>query len=143
MSKKLYQVSLFQFRILLANAQDSHAAKNEPIPTPHKASFQQIESCLQMPFQVVFGSVLYRGFVKKAAILFYLLIKNHLLENGNKRMACLVLSFFCEINDYNFDIDEDSFYEFSKNVACSTDKDECLRLIESSLRRYLIRKSQS
>jgi death on curing protein len=137
MSKKINQVLLYDFKILLSLAQESHLAKKEPIPTPHKNSFEQIESCLQMPFQVVFGKVLYRGFVKKAAILFYLLVKNHLLENGNKRMACLALSFFCEINGYNFDIDENSYYELSKNVASSTDKDESLSVIESSLRLYL------
>jgi death-on-curing family protein len=82
--------------------------------------------------------VLYLGFIKKSAILFYLLIKNHYLENGNKRMACFTLSFFCEINGYDFDIDEISYYNLSKSVASSTDKNEALLLIEKELKKYLI-----
>ena len=137
MSKKVKQVSLDEFKLLLSLAQKSHSAKKEPIPTPHNNSLQQIDSCLEMPFLIVFGKVLYRGFVKKASILFYLLVKNHLLQNGNKRMACLTLSYFCEINGHNFDIDENSYYELSKYVASSTDKDDCLNFIESNLRIFL------
>ena len=137
MSKKLRRVSLDEFKLLLSIAQESHLAKKEPIPTPHRNSFKEIDSCLEMPFQVVFDKVLYWGFIKKASILFYILIKNHLLENGNKRMACITLSFFCEINGFNFDIDEQSYYELSKSVAASTEKDDSLLLIESSLKTFL------
>ena len=125
------------FKILLEVAQKSHLAKKEPIPAPHNRSFEQIEYCLEIPFQVVFGKVLYAGFYQKAAILFYLLIKNHYLENGNKRMACFTLAFFCEINGYNFDIEEESYYNLSKTVASSIDKNEALRIIQLALKKYL------
>jgi prophage maintenance system killer protein len=139
MSKNLKPVTIKDFRELLEFAQQSHIAKNEPIPTPHKTSFDQISSCLQRPFQVVYGQVLYRGLVKKAAILYYFLIKNHLLENGNKRMANITLSRFCDKNGFNFDIPDDDYYMLSKTIASGTDKDESLLVIEASLRKYLKR----
>jgi death-on-curing family protein len=139
MSKNLKPVTIKEFRELLEVAQQSHIAKNEPIPTPHKTSFDQISSSLQRPFQVVYGQVLYRGLVKKAAILYYFLIKNHLLENGNKRMANITLSHFCDKNGFNFDIPEDDFYVLSKAIASGTEMDESLATIEASLKKHLVR----
>jgi len=93
----------------------------------------KLESCLKMPFQEIFGTKLYPDFIDKASILFYLLIKNHPLQNGNKRMACLSLAYFCEINDKELTINPTDFYELALNTAKSSDKDSCIEVINKTL----------
>jgi death-on-curing protein len=46
-----------------------------------------LESALAAPQQTTFGEDLYPDISAKAAILFYLLIKNHPFIDGNKRTA--------------------------------------------------------
>ena len=50
---------------------------NEPIPDFSTRFPNILESCLGAPFQTFSKKPLYRGLLGKAAILFYLLIKNH------------------------------------------------------------------
>jgi prophage maintenance system killer protein len=90
---RLSSVKIEDFKLLLQEAQKSHIVKNEPIPELGN-DLSKIESSLRTPFQTFSGTDLYKGFEKKAAMLFYLLIKNHPLSNGNKRMACITLAFF-------------------------------------------------
>lgn len=71
---------------------------DKPIPDfitrqPHK-----LESCLRQPFQNFNGKDLYPTLINKAVLLFYLIIKNHPFENGNKRMAVTItLVFYTKI----------------------------------------------
>ena len=67
---------------------------NEPIPPFETRYPGRLESCLAVPFQTFDKKLLYRGLTEKAAILFYLMIKNHPFENGNKRIAVTTLICF-------------------------------------------------
>jgi prophage maintenance system killer protein len=91
---RIAKITSEEFKTLVAYAQKSHFSKNEPIPELIGDNLEKVESCLTSPFQTFQGLDLYRGFVAKAAVLFYLLIKNHPLRNGNKRMAILTLAYF-------------------------------------------------
>lgn len=59
---------------------------NEPIPEFSTRFPNILESCLATPFQSFSGTSPYRDTISKAAILFYLMIKNHPFQNGNKRI---------------------------------------------------------
>lgn len=122
--------------MLLSEAQKSHLSKNEPIPELGRDT-ARLESCLQSPFQTFLGFDLYRGFEGKAAILFYLLIKNHPLSNGNKRMACIALSYFAEKNKVDLNIPSSVMYKMAKDTASSIDKDVAIDNIRSILLKYL------
>ena len=76
---------------------------NEPIPDFSSRFPNVLESCLAIPFQSFSGRKLYKGLVGKAAVLFYLMIKNHPFLNGNKRIATASLLVFLHINDYWLD----------------------------------------
>src|ERR1043165_10115398 len=71
---------------------------NEPIPAFESRYPNVLESCVAQPFQTFDQKVLYRGLLRKSAILFYLMIKNHSFENGNKRIAMATLFFFLAKN---------------------------------------------
>lgn len=95
---------------------------DEPIPPfatryPHK-----LESCLATPFQTYNRKALYRTLVDKAAILFYLMIKNHPFKNGNKRVAVTTLLSFLALNDKWINADPHELYMFAMFVAKSPSK---------------------
>ena len=94
----------------------------EPIPPfisryPHK-----LESCLATPFQTYNKKALYRTLIDKAAVLFYLMIKNHPFKNGNKRIAVTSLLCFLAINDKWISVNPHELYSFAMFVAESPAK---------------------
>lgn len=114
---------------------------NEPIPE-FKTRFSNIlESCLAVPFQRYNKKDLYRGLIKKASILFYLMIKNHPFQNGNKRIAMTTLLVFLYKNNKWFKIDNYELYKFAVDVAKSRaeDKDLILKGVEQFIKTYLVK----
>jgi len=130
---KIYGITIDEFQLLLREAQKSHLAQNEPIPELLPANVEKVNSCLLAPFQTFFSVQLYKGFIAKAAILFYLLIKNHPLQNGNKRMAVLSLAYFYKKNRRKLDLTDDAFYQLAVNTAKSTDKRKAILYIKNVL----------
>ena len=97
-------------------------AWGEPIPE-FKTRFPHIlESCLSAPFQSFQGESPYRGLIGKAAVLFYLMIKNYPFQNGNKRVAVTTLFLFLYKNGKWIKTDEVELYNFAKWVAESNPK---------------------
>ena len=82
-------------------------------------SLNILESCLAVPFSRFNKKDLYRGIVGKGSILFYLLIKNHPFQNGNKRIAVMSLLYFLYKNGKWLYVPNDKLYRFAKNVAAS------------------------
>ena len=90
---------------------------DESIP-PFETRYPNVlESCLQTPFQKFGKKFLYPGLKSKAAILFYLLIKNHPFQNGNKRIAVTTLFVFLSINKKWIKVDNQELYNFAVWVA--------------------------
>jgi death on curing protein len=114
---------------------------DEPIPDIKERASGILESCLCQPFQKVYGKTLYRGLLNKAAILFYLLVKNHPLSNGNKRIAVMALILFLYINGRWLDVSNDNLYKFALNVATSLpgNKDAELLRIKEFIKKYSYR----
>jgi len=114
---------------------------NEPIPDFQSRFPNILESCLAVPFQRYNKKDLYPGLTKKAAILFYLMIKNHPFQNGNKRIAMTTLLVFLYKNNKWLKIDNYELYKFAVDVAKSRteDKDLILRGIEQFIKTYLVK----
>lgn len=113
---------------------------NEPIPD-FTTRFQKIlESCLATPFQSFSGKSLYPNFISKASILFYLMIKNHPFQNGNKRIAMTTLFVFLYKNKKWIKADTQELYNFTIWIAESSPnfKDEVARAIEKFLQAHII-----
>ena len=64
---------------------------NEPIPEFGTRFPNILESCIDTPFMQFNRKDLYRGLIGKSSALFYLMIKNHPFQNGNKRIAVMTL----------------------------------------------------
>jgi death-on-curing family protein len=114
---------------------------NEPIPEFGSRFPNILESCLVVPFQSFSGRSAYKGLVGKAAILFYLLIKNHPFQNGNKRIAMTTLLYFLYKNKKWIKVDNQEFYNFSKWIAESNPKlkKETVVAIEKFLKTYMVK----
>ena len=90
---------------------------NEPIPDFETRFPDKLESCIETPFQTFGGKSLYKGLIGKSSILFYLMIKNHPFQNGNKRIAITTLLFFLIQNNKWLSTSNESIYNFACKVA--------------------------
>ena len=112
---------------------------DEPIPDFETRYPGKLESCLATVFQTFGGKDLYPTLIDKAAMLFYLMIKNHPFLNGNKRMALTTLVVFLGMNNKWLTVQNESFYQTSIEVAESNPKymesviKEIKKLIRSGL----------
>ncbi len=108
----------------------------EPIPPFDTRYPEKLESCLKTPFQTFNKKSLYQTFETKASILFYLMIKNHPFQNGNKRVAVLTLIYFLVQNGRKLKVDNKILYEFSREIASSDPKDKDVVL--SKIREFIV-----
>lgn len=92
---------------------------DEPIPPFATRYPGRLESCLEQPFAMFADRQLYPGFANKAAALFYLIIKNHPFENGNKRMSVMLCLVFFYKNGRWLNIAPEALYELACLVAVS------------------------
>jgi len=114
-------------------------AFDAPIPDYSTRFPGILESCLSVPFQWFYGKSLYRGLVSKSSILFYLMIKNHPFQNGNKRIAISTMLVFLILNDKWLRVPIKDFYDFSNRVASSLpeDKDRIILEIRGFIKKHL------
>jgi death-on-curing family protein len=113
---------------------------SEPIPDFSTRYTHALERCIDQPYQTFGGRQLYRGLIKKASILFYLMIKNHPFQNGNKRLAMATLFFFLYKNKKWIKVDNQELYNFAKWVAESNPKlkKATVDAIETFLESYIL-----
>lgn len=113
---------------------------DEPIPDFSTRFPNILESCLLTPFQSFEKKDLYRGLIPKASILFYLIIKNHPFQNGNKRIAMTTLFTFLYLNKKWIKVDSQELYNFAIWVAQSPPrlKDETVKAVEKFVKTYIV-----
>lgn len=113
---------------------------DEPIPAFETRYPNVLESCISNPFQKFDKKFLYKGIIKKGAILFYLIIKNHPFQNGNKRIAVTTLLVFLYVNKKWLKVDTKELYNFAVWIAQSNPKlkNEVVKSIEKFIRTYLV-----
>jgi death-on-curing family protein len=101
-----------------------HLTFDEPIPVFSTRSPNVLESCLETPFQKFFGQVPYPSLVSKASMLFYMLIKNHPFQNGNKRIAVTTLMVFLLKNGKQLKVELSTLHKFTIWIAKSRSKEK-------------------
>lgn len=113
---------------------------NEPIPDSSTRYPNILESCIATPFQKFSKKDLYPGLLLKASILFYLMIKNHPFQNGNKRIAMTTLFVFLYRNKKWIKVNTQELYNFTVWIAQSPPKvkEETVKAIEKFLKTYIV-----
>ncbi|MBU1998919.1 MAG: Fic family protein [Candidatus Omnitrophica bacterium] len=92
-------ITVFQVEHIAFKIAQEKLEYDEPIPEFGTRFPNILESCLAVPLQTFGGKDLYPSFYKKAAMLFYLMIKNRPFQNGNKRIAITTLMYAVYKND--------------------------------------------
>jgi death-on-curing family protein len=113
---------------------------NEPIPDFTTRFPNILESCLAAPF-VTFGRKSgYPSLIDKASALFYLMIKNHPFQNGNKRIAMTTLFVFLHKNKKWLKVDTQELYNFTMWIAQSPAKykEETIKAIQKFLKTNMV-----
>ncbi len=115
-------------------------AFDEPIPDFSSRFPHILESCLLTPFQRFYGKRAYASLGSRAAILFYLMVKNHPFQNGNKRIAMTTLLVYLYKNGKWLKVDNRGLYNFAIWVAQSPAelKDEVVAGIKKFIKTYLV-----
>lgn len=113
---------------------------NEPIPEFSTRFPNVLESCLAIPFQSFLGKSPYPDLASKTSILFYLMVKNHPFQNGNKRIAMTTLFVFLYKNSKWLSVDTQELYNFTMWIAQSPPKakDETVKATENFLKSHLV-----
>ena len=113
---------------------------DEPIPDFSTRFPNTLESCLFTPFQKFGGKSLHQGIITKASALFYLMIKNHPFQNGNKRVAVTALFVFLDKNNKWLKVGNQELYNFSVWIAESPAKfkKETVQAIEHFLKDNIV-----
>ena len=112
---------------------------DEPIPAFSSRYPNRLESCLSVPFHTFGKKDMYKTLIKKAAILFYVMIKNHPFQNGNKRVAVTTLLFFLLVNHKWLSVSPLDLYKFAVWVAESQAvlKRGVVQAIEDFIEKYM------
>lgn len=113
----------------------------EPIPEFDSRFPNVLEQCVDAPYQTYGGKQLYRTLVDKVAMLFYLMIKNHPFENGNKRVAVTTLFFVLWREGKWIKVSPIELYNFSTWIAASPPKlkDGVVKAIKQFIRMNLVK----
>lgn len=136
---RLKRITIIEVEYLAHRLANEIMAWDEPIPDFGSRFPNILESCLATPFQSFDKMALYKGLVEKAATLFYLMIKNHPFENGNKRIAITTLFVFLYKNKKWLKVDDQELYNFAVWIAQSNPKlrKETISAIEKFIKTYI------
>ncbi|MEK7149537.1 MAG: type II toxin-antitoxin system death-on-curing family toxin [Patescibacteria group bacterium] len=137
---KIKIISIIQVEYVAYWLAKEMMAWDEPIPDFSSRYPNILESCLIAPFQTFGGKPLYKGFIGKVSVLFYLMVKNHPFKNGNKRIAMMTLFYFLHKNKKWLEVDNQELYNFAKWVAESNPKlkTETVLAIEKFIKTYIV-----
>ena len=122
MSGKIKPVTIGEVKEIAHLLAQKHLEWGEPVPDFDTRNPNILESCLAVPFQSFSGKYAYKEFSEKGAMLFYLMIKNHPFQNGNKRIALTTLLVFLLKNGKHLVADNTEIYNIAKWVVESNPK---------------------
>lgn len=137
----MHRITVKEVEYIAFRLAKEHLSFDEPIPDFSTRFPNTLESCLLTPFQRFARKSLYPSLVSKASMLFYLMIKNHPFQNGNKRIAITTLLVFLQYNSKWLKADIQTFYNFTVWVAQSPApfKEEVVKAIEKFIQTHLVR----
>jgi len=133
------EITLKEVEFLAFRLAQENMPYDEPIPDFSTRFPNILESCVAMPFMKFDGKYLYKTLEAKASILFYLMIKNHPFQNGNKRIAMTTLFVFLHENNKWIKVNNQNLYNFTVWIAQSPPelKDYVVAAIEKYIKNYM------
>lgn len=118
----MHQITVKEVEFVAHRMAQELLAYNEPIPDFSTRYPHRLEGCLAVPFLSFGGVSPYPSLADKASALFYLMIKNHPFQNGNKRVAMTTLLVFLHMNRKWLEVNPEELYQFTIWIAGSPSK---------------------
>jgi len=136
---KLNWIEFEDFENLCFRLSQQHFKFDQPIPSFVTRNPGILESCLKTPLQRFEGKDLYPQFIDKLTILFYLMIKNHPFQNGNKRIAVAALFVVLYLNGLWLSTRPLGLRDIAEKVSASdrTDKTKVIKMISKFVTEHL------
>jgi death-on-curing protein len=78
-----------------------------------------LDSAINRPRASAFGDDAYRTLELKAAALLHSMTKNHALVDGNKRVAWLSTTVFCDVNGFESRLSDNEAFQLVWDIASS------------------------
>lgn len=112
----------------------------EPIGPFSRREKMDLETAIRQPFASFDGRYQYWYMYHRAAAMFYYVIKDHSLGNGNKRSAVIVTMFFLFKNGKTFNLSSDELYNLACSVAetPSHEKDNQITRLKHSFKEHIV-----
>lgn len=132
------------FRIIAEQLISAQQEYSEDLPPFNTRYPERLEAIINQVQSNYFGEELYKDFPTKAAMLFYLLNKDHPFINGNKRISIVALYEFLERNTSELYISEEALsndlYEMAiVTAASSPDKiDETVNYLKEKIQSFIL-----
>lgn len=123
-SNKINWIEVEDFENLCFRLAQDHLKFDQPIPAFTTRNPGILESCVKTPLMGFDGNDLYPKFIDKISILFYLMIKNHPFQNGNKRIAVAALFVVLYLNGLWLSTVPLGMRNLAKKVSASDRKDK-------------------
>jgi death-on-curing protein len=122
--------------IEVINLADEYLKFDEPIGPINEKAMADLSSAISQPFASFDGKYQYHFLYQRAAALFYYVIKDHCLHNGNKRSAVLIMMVFLLLNGKDIQVSPKRLYELACSVAEShrDNKDEVIRIVAKAIK---------
>ncbi len=84
---------------------------------PGVRDYGLLESALARPMSTVYGEDAYPGLHDKAAALLHSLVRNHALDDGNKRLGWVAVRLFYVLNGHDLRADHDEAFDVVMGLA--------------------------
>ncbi len=139
-----HYLEIDDFKIIVEQLISAREEYSEDLPPFNTRYPEKLEALINQVQANYFDKELYRDFPTKAAILFYLLNKDHPFINGNKRISIVALYEFLERNTSELYINEEALsndlYEMAIITAASSpDKiDEILNYLKEKIQSFIL-----
>lgn len=115
----------------------------EPIGPIDQDAKEKLEAAITQPFVRFAGHYHYRFLYQRAALMFYLLIKDHAMENGNKRSAVIITMYFLFKNGKTFDLSPDTLYDLACDIADAKpenlNSDDAVQALARTFKDHIVR----
>lgn len=116
-----------------------HLAQHEVIPPFSLHDHAKLDAALHAPKRTYDGKLFYPTLSIQSAVLFYEIIKQHALMNGNKRLAVMSLLVLLYLNNKWLEASTLDVYHLAVSVASSDSKqrDNMIHSISAFIEKHL------
>lgn len=137
---RVKKITIVEIEYVAFSLAEKFLSWDEPIPNFGTRFPNVLESCVATPFGKFNRKDLYRGLIGKGSMLFYLMIKNHPFQNGNKRIAITSLLYLLSQNGKWLKMKNSELYDFAKKVAKSNpeERHRVMEEIQVLIKKHLI-----